>query len=404
MKRIILINRYFFPDTSATSQILCDLAFYLARHENDVHVITSQQRYEQPDARLRRLETIEGVTVHRVSTTRFGRSTLLGRGVDYLSFYGAVWRSVLSVARPGDIVVAMTDPPLLCLVAMQATKRRGLHLINWLQDLYPEVAMELGVPFARGALGRRLARLRDRSLRVAAANVVVGSGMAEKVCARGISLDRIHNIPNWCDDQQIGAVDGADNPLRREWGLNEKFVLGYSGNLGRAHEFDTILGAAEQLRDDRIVFLFVGGGSKFDQLSRQVERCGLNNRFRFLPYQDRALLKYSLSVADVHWVSLKPNLEGLIVPSKFYGVAAAGRPIIVIGALDGELASLVRQHDCGFVVAPGDATALGNALLRLRSDAEGRAAMGRRARGMLEAHFTRDHGLARWQKLLDAIE
>jgi glycosyltransferase involved in cell wall biosynthesis len=403
MKRIIFINRFFFPDTSATSQLLCDLAFHLAGRGNDVHVITSRQRYEQPDARLPPLETIEGVTVHRVLTTRFGRSATLGRGFDYLSFYASVWRSVLAIAQDGDILVAMTDPPLLCVVAMQAAKRRRFYLVNWLQDLYPEVATELGVPFVRGATGRGLARLRDRSLQIAAANIAVGDLMADKIGVRGIPSDRIHVIPNWCDDEEIGAVDAADNPLRREWGLHDRFVIGYSGNLGRAHEFDTVLAAAERLRDDRMVFLFIGGGSKFDELKRHVDSRGLNHLFRFIPYQERALLKYSLSVADVHWVSLKPNLEGLIVPSKFYGIAAAARPIIVIGASDGELAPLVRQNDCGFIVAPGDAAALSDVLLRISSDAEGRAVMGGRARKMLETHFTRRQALARWRDLLDTV-
>ncbi|MEA2954344.1 MAG: colanic acid biosynthesis glycosyl transferase WcaI [Alphaproteobacteria bacterium] len=403
MKRIIFINRFFFPDTSATSQLLSDLAFSLAGRGNDVHVITSRQRYEQPDARLPPLETSEGVTVHRVLTTRFGRSATLGRGFDYLSFYASVWRSVLAIAQDGDILVAMTDPPLLCVVAMQAAKRRRFHLVNWLQDLYPEVATELGVPFVRGVTGRGLARLRDRSLQIAAANIAVGDLMADKINARGIPSDRIHVIPNWCDDEEIGAVDAADNPLRREWGLHDRFVIGYSGNLGRAHEFDTVLAAAERLRDDGMVFLFIGGGSKFDELKRHVDSRGLNHLFRFIPYQERALLKYSLSVADVHWVSLKPNLEGLIVPSKFYGIAAAGRSIIVIGASDGELARLVRQNDCGFIVAPGDAAALSDVLLRTSSDAEGRAVMGGRARKMLETHFTRRQALARWRDLLDTI-
>jgi glycosyltransferase involved in cell wall biosynthesis len=286
---------------------------------------------------------------------------------------------------------------------MQVAKLRGLHLVNWLQDIYPEVAMKLGVPFAGGALGRRLARLRDRSLHAAGANVVVGRRMADKICARGISPDRIHIIPNWCDDREIDAVGAADNPLRREWGLNDRFVIGYSGNLGRAHEFDTVLAAAELLQEEPMIFLFIGGGSKFDELKRQVERRGLNQLFRFLPYQDRALLKYSLSVADVHWVSLKPPVEGLIVPSKFYGIAAAGRPIIAIGAWDGELAHLVRQNDCGFIVAPGDAAALGDVLRRLSTDAEGRAAMGRRARKMLETHFTRRLALTRWEHLLETV-
>src|SRR6266699_5842611 len=150
MKRIIFLNRFFYPDHSATSQLLSDLAFHLASCGHEVCVITSQQRYDAPQARLPETETIAGVKVHRIATTRFGRSAMLGRGFDYLSFYVSMKRAVLALANRGDILVAKTDPPLLCVLAMQVAKRGSLHLVNWLQDLYPEVAVQLGVPFVRG--------------------------------------------------------------------------------------------------------------------------------------------------------------------------------------------------------------------------------------------------------------
>ena len=158
----------------------------------------------------------------------------------------------------------------------------------------------------------------------------------------------------------------ADNPLRREWNLADKFVLGYSGNLGRAHEFETVLAAAERLRDEsRIAFLMIGGGKRFEELAAAVQARGIAGSFRFLPYQARTLLSYSLGAADAHWVSLDPRLEGLMVPSKFYGIAAAGKPIIVIGDPNGELARLVQRHDCGFAIAPGESETLAATLRRL---------------------------------------
>jgi glycosyltransferase involved in cell wall biosynthesis len=405
MKRIIFLNRYFFPDHSATSQILSDLAFHLAGRGHDVQVITSQQRYDDPGTRLPKMATINGVRVHRLPTTRFGRSALLGRGFDYLSFYAAMGRCIGAQSNRGDILVAKTDPPLLCLLAMRAARRHSLHLVNWLQDLYPEVALELHVPFFRGPLGRGLSRLRDRSLLAAKANVAVGTRMANMIRARGIAPERVHVIPNWCDDEEIRPISSADNPLRREWGLEDRFVIGYSGNLGRGHEFETVLAAAERLRDHpRIVFLCIGGGHKFDEFARHVGERQLSRVFRFIPYQDRAALKYSLTVPDVHWISLRPELEGLIVPSKFYGIAAAGRPVIAITAKNGEIADLVREYDCGCVIEPGDAGALADVLTRLSTDAAGVAAMGARARTMLDRHFSRAQALQTWCSLLDRIE
>jgi glycosyltransferase involved in cell wall biosynthesis len=404
MKRIIFLNRFFHPDHSATSQILSDLAFHLAGCGHEVRVVTSRQRYDDPRAELPETETIRGVEVHRLATTRFGRSALFGRGLDYLSFYVAMKRAVRSLARRGDILVAKTDPPLLCVPAMQAARRGSLHLVNWLQDLYPEVAVELGVPLLRGPAAGVLAGLRDASLRAAAANVVVGRRMADRVRARGVAADRIHVIANWCDDEKIRPIADADNPLRRAWGLEDRFVVGYSGNLGRAHELDTVLGAAERLRNEpRILFLLVGGGHRFDELARRVAERGLDRSFRFIPYQKDELLGFSLSVPDVHWISLPRALEGLIFPSKLYGVAAVARPVIAIAAPDGEPADLVRANDCGYVIAPGDSQALAALLMRLADGEADLAAMGRRARAMLEAQFSRRMALERWRRLIESI-
>jgi colanic acid biosynthesis glycosyl transferase WcaI len=403
-KRVIFINRFFFPDHSATSQILTDLAFHLAGGEIDVRVVTSRQRYDDPHAHLPEAESIGGVAIRRISTTRFGRAALIGRGFDYLSFYASAYRSVLAFAQPGDVLVAKTDPPLLCIAAMQAAKRRGLHLVNWLQDLYPELAAQLSVPFVKGPLGRAFFKLRDAALRAADANVVVGEGMAEMVRKRGIAPDRIRVIPNWCDDEEIQPIPCLDNPLRRQWGLADHFVVGYSGNLGRGHEFETVLSAAERMRDDQsLCFLFIGGGKKFTELAHSVRERGLDHLFRFLPYQERSSLKLSLGAADVHLISLMPELEGLIVPSKLYGIAAAGRPIIAVTAQDGEVARLVRRHDCGVVVEPGEGELLAGVLRRLCADPGRLAEMGHRARVMLDAHFTRRYALARWQSLLEQV-
>ena len=165
MKRLIFLNRFFFPDHSATSQILSDLAFHLAASGREVHVITSQQLYDDPEAQLPAQEIVEGVHIHRVSSTRFGRSALLGRGIDYLSFYASMWRSVLGLADRGDILVAMTDPPLTSVLAMRAAERRGAQLVNWLQDIFPEVAIQLGVPFLKGPISQGLLHIRDTSLK-----------------------------------------------------------------------------------------------------------------------------------------------------------------------------------------------------------------------------------------------
>ncbi|MCW5693229.1 MAG: glycosyltransferase family 4 protein [Pseudolabrys sp.] len=402
MPRIIFLNRFFYPDHSATSQILSDLAFHLAARGRDVNVVTSRQRYDAPGARLPPHELIRGVNVTRVRTSEFGRAALPGRAIDYASCYAGMARAAAALTRPDDIVIAKTDPPLLSLLGAMIARRRKAHLINWLQDLYPEVASATGVPLMNGAAGRALASLRDRSLRAARANVVIGHAMAQRLHRLGVPPHRVHVIANWSDDETIVPRPIADHPLRRDWQLEGQFVVGHSGNLGRTHDVDALLAAAGRLRDRRdIVFVFIGGGTQFDAIRRRAEQDGLGATMRFFSYQPREALPLSLTLPDLHWLSLRPSLEGLIFPSKFYGIAAAGRPMLALTAPGSELANLIARHGCGVAAAPDDAAALAQTIAGLAADPERCAAMGRRARAMLEAQFSRRAALAQWEEILD---
>jgi glycosyltransferase involved in cell wall biosynthesis len=404
MQRLIFVNRFFFPDYSATGQILSDLSFELAAAGQDVHVITSRQRYDEPDAALAADEIVNGVKVHRIASTEFGRSNLFGRAVDYLSFYRSVRHRLGEIMRPGDAVIAKTDPPLLSVAVASTVRARRGRLVNWLQDIYPETATALRVPMIRGPIAAALRALRNRALRNADATIVVGETMARRIATFGIAPERIHVIPNWCDDEAIRPVVPVDNPLRVAWQVTDKFVVGYSGNLGRAHEFETILATAEQLRDEpRIAFLMIGGGRGFEDLARAVKARGLEGLFRFRSYQERAMLPFSLGVPNVHWLSLNPQLEGLVVPSKFYGIAAAGRPIVMIGDREGEIARLVRRHRCGITVTPGEFGILAQTLRCWLNAPQAIGEMGARARQMLDAQFTRRQALDQWRRLLDQL-
>jgi colanic acid biosynthesis glycosyl transferase WcaI len=314
-------------------------------------------------------------------------------------------RCAITSTRAGDIVVAKTDPPLLSVALAPIARQRRAHLVNWLQDIYPETASILGVPLLRGPMASALAGLRNRSLREAGATVVVGELMADRIQALGVAVGRVHVIANWCDDEMIKPVTPAQNPLRQAWTLAGKFVVGYSGNLGRAHDFETVLAAAQQLcNEPRIVFLNIGGGKHFEALIKAVKARGLEGSFRFRTYQERAMLPFSLGVPDVHWLSLNPRLEGLIVPSKFYGIAAAAKPILMIGDPEGEIARLLRQHRCGITIEPGDGTTLADTLRHWVEAPQVVAEMGARARQMLDAHFTRRRAFAQWSRLLEQLD
>lgn len=220
-------------------------------------------------------EQVRGVQVHRVWTSRFGRTNLVGRASDYFSFYVSATIKLFFLTDLHTVVVAKTDPPLISVPVSWVTRWRGARLVNWLQDVFPEVAVELGVKALDGRFGAWVCRLRDNSLRVAMMNVVLGERMAERVRARGVDADKVRVISNWADGEAITPIPAEANPLRAEWNLIGKFVVMYSGNMGRGHEFETFLGAAALLQADaRYVFLFVGGGNQRGPLGSEVARRG----------------------------------------------------------------------------------------------------------------------------------
>ncbi len=401
--QIVFVNRYFHPDQSATSRMLSDLAFHLAEHGWKVAIIASRQRYDQPAANLPALEEVHGVTVHRVYTSRFGRHFLPGRALDYLTFYlAAAWR-LRNLLRPGDLTVVKTDPPLFAVVAAPIVRRRGALLLNWLQDLFPEVAAKLGIPLLKGSAGRLLERLRNLTLRHAAVNVVPGEGMRRYLIAQGVDDARISVIHNWSDSRCIRPLPPESNPLRSAWGLDGCFVVGYSGNLGRAHEFDTLLDAATRLRHRTdIRFFIIGGGAHIPALKAAVAHRDLKN-FRFEPHQPAERLCETLSAADVHLVVLRPEMEGLVVPSKLYGIAAAGRPTLFIGAADGEIAAILAREEIGLHCNVGDGALLEEQILGLQADPATRAAMGGKARRIFEARFSDRRAFEHWETLLRRI-
>ncbi len=399
MPSVIFINRFFYPDHSATSQILSDVAFHLASIDYDVTIITSRLRYDDPDVILPSDENVNGVKVRRVWTTRFGRSNLIGRAIDYLSFYFSALVFLLFTIKIDDYVIAKTDPPMISIVAKIACVLKSAKLINWNQDLFPEVGTELGIKVLEYA-NKPLLYLRNNSLKNAHSNVVIGETMRDKLISIGVKDSKISVIPNWSDGDKIYPVNRDENPLIKEWGLENKFIVGYSGNMGRAHEFNTILDMAKKFQqNEKVVFLFIGGGARVQWLKDQIKIMGLKN-FIFKPYQPRNQLAYSLSVPDIHLISLLPSLEGLIVPSKYYGVAAAGRPCLFIGDTNGEIPRVLKRHNCGHAIEIGavdDGVNYLSCMMNTRSEYE---EMCRAARKVFEEHYDSKIAFNKWEKLI----
>lgn len=402
-RKLVFVNRFFHPDQSATSRMLSDLAFQLVRLGLQITVLTSRQLYNDPLARLPCQEVVHGITIIRLSTATRGRANLIGRALDYLTFYVAAAVQLRSILSPGDIVVAKTDPPLLSIPVSWSGHARGAVVVNWLQDLFPEVAAVLTPGWMPGWAGSILTSLRDLTLRRASMNVVLGSSMGQRLRERGVCGSRITEIPNWADPDAIVPIDIAKSATRRALGITDRFVVGYSGNFGRAHEFDTLLGAARLLAGDPgFVFLMTGGGAQRAPLQRAVEQQALTS-FVFQDYQPPERLSDNMAASDLHLVSLLPALEGLIVPSKIYGIFAAGRPALFIGDSEGEVAMLLKEYGCGIVVDVGDSEGLAEQLRTLRADRGRLEEMGARARALAVSRFTSAHAAHAWLALVSRL-
>lgn len=401
-RRVIFVNRYFYPDHSATSQILSDLAFYLAKNGFEIEIVTSRQKYDDPQADLKASEIINHVSICRVWTTYFGRSNLLGRAVDYFSFYVSAAIYLLIGLHRDDIIVAKTDPPLISIVAAIIAKLKGAILINWTQDLFPEVAKSLGVK-ALSFLYPILTLLRNYSLKAAYKNVVIGEQMSNRLKACGLIEDKIVVIHNWSIEDDIEPIPRTENPFREKWKLTDKFVIGYSGNIGRSHDIDTLLNVAASLMSEpNIAFVIIGGGALYDRFRKQTLDLGLTN-VAFKPYQPKEVLPYSLTLPDLHVISLLPELEGLIVPSKFYGIVASGRPVLYIGNTAGEIPEIIRANCCGKSVNISDVGSAVNFIRQLNTDPDLLVLMGENSRKIADGKYNKSLSLNSWVHLLSSI-
>lgn len=387
--RIIILNQFFYPDHSATSQLMTDLAESLVEHGIGVTAIAGRGRYDGGE-KLAAREDHCGVRIERAWATGFGKRTVVGRLADYLSFYiGATWK--LLRQPPHDIVMALTTPPLIGLVALLVGRLRRMRVVALVQDVYPDIAVALGALPPKGWLTRGLDWLNRLVLRKADRVIVLSECMRRRIVAKvgPESEPRIEVIHNWADGALIRPlVDGAEQ-FRTEHGLGDAFIVMFSGNWGLVNDFQTVLEAARLLRERRdVVFLFVGNGGRADELRSFCRLHRLDN-VRTLPYQPRERLGASLAAADVSLITLAQGLAGLSVPSKTYGIMAAGRAILFVGDPSSEVAAIIQEAGCGAVIAPGESERLARLVEEWSEDRAAVAARGARARQVFERSFDR---------------
>jgi glycosyltransferase involved in cell wall biosynthesis len=351
--KILFINQTFYPDVVATAQQLTCMAVDLAAQGHEVTVLAARRGYAFPHPLYKKEEIYRGVRVARVCGIALGRKFKMSRLLDALVVNAAFWWKLFWMGR-FDRVVALTSPPLVAWSALGFAKRKKSEFVYWIMDLNPDQAIAAGWLKKNSLAAGLLTKCLKSILRHSDKIVALDRFMKERILSYGADVKKIEIVPPSVDCEDIEPVDHVQNPFRKAHGLEGKFVVMYSGNHGLAHPLDTVLEAARALKEEAsIVFVFVGGGERVKEVSDFKKKYQLQNIFQ-LPYQERSNLKYSLSAADLHVVTMDEAFVGALHPCKIYAILKIGRPFVFIGPAQSPIGDLTAQNPKGHRVDHGD--------------------------------------------------
>jgi putative colanic acid biosynthesis glycosyltransferase WcaI len=338
------------------------------------------------------------VRITRVASTSYERSELGRRAVNYFSYLGSALSHSLSGPAP-DLVLCMTDPPIIGDLGVLVGKRVGAPVLVISQDVFPEIATELDRlrnPAVIGVLRTLVGAYLRRADRI----VAIGETMRQRLQEKGAPPERLRVIPNWVDTRAI-TPQPRDNAWAEQHRLVGPFVVMHSGNVGHAQDLDSLVRAATFLRDrDDLAIVIAGFGARHGEMVALAQRLEVEETVRFLPYQKRERLPLSLSSADLHVVGLAKGLAGYVVPSRLYGILSAGRPVIVGADETSETARLVREVGCGVVLPPGRPDLLARTIREAADGGLDLAEMGRRGRAYVEEEADRVVAMERYRALV----
>jgi glycosyltransferase involved in cell wall biosynthesis len=339
--KITFLNQCFYPDVAATGQLLTDVAVALAERGHEVTVITGSRGYDNPQIRFAKRERWQGVDVVRLPSSAFGKKARWRRALDFATLL-IVYALRLTITPRQDVVVALTSPPLIAFVASLFAQVKGERFVYWIMDLNPDEALAAGWLREDKLITRLLDGFQNFALRRAQPVVALDRFMHARIASKGISPERLEVVRLWPHDA-VAFDQSGRRSFRLKHQLDEKFVVMYAGNHSPCHPLETLLKAADQLRDQTgIVFCFVGGGSETGTVKQFAAARSLEN-ILCLPYQPREELAASLSAADLHVVVMGEPFVGIVHPCKIYNVLRVASPFLYIGPAESHVTDLVRQ-------------------------------------------------------------
>lgn len=380
-QRLWLFTELYYPEDTSTGYYMTGIGEGLAT-DFEVNVICGQPNYSKRGAKAPKAETHEQVRIFRVSGTRLDKNVIVFKLVNMLTLGVSTFFAALRRLRPRDKVLVVTTPALLPFIAATAALLKGAHYVLLIHDNYPEILFATGKSHPGSLLDRGLSFANRWLYKHSTTIIVVGRDMRELVEQKTAGLNiPIATIPNWAELESVEPHDRAENSLLTELGLKGKFVLLYAGNMGYPNDMESILKAANRLREDEnIHFIFLGTGVKRAWLEREVKSSGLRN-VTVLDPRPRSDQNNFLNACDVGIVSLVSKMKGVSMPSRTYNLLAAGKPILAIAEPGSEIAMVTEEDNVGRVVAPGDVDRLTAAIEDLAHlGVDELSAMGERAR------------------------
>ncbi|AFY47784.1 glycosyltransferase [Nostoc sp. PCC 7524] len=386
--KLSVITQFFPPDYAATGQLIEELVKQLEQQGVNIEVFTSQPGYAFSSNTAPSFERVDGIKIQRSRTAQLWPGRIRGKAVNGVLYTLRALLYLFRAWRRNNVLLITTAPPFLPVVGYLANLLFKLPYVCIIYDLYPDIAIALGVVSKHNWIAKLWQAINKRVWLKAKGIVVLSPGMKQRVLAHCPQVaHKTSVIHSWANPELIVPIAKQENWFAWKYDLVNKFTVLYSGNMGRCHDIDTLLKAAIELQDEPIQFVCIGGGAKREELIAQVNQLGLNN-FTFLPYQDKQVLPYSLTACDLSLVSIDPSSESLVVPSKLYSALAAGRPLAVVCSPHSYLRQLIAEADCGATFDNGDGHGLAQFIRLLNRDQELKERMGKAGRQYLRSHFT----------------
>jgi len=403
--QLTIVTAHYHPDVAATGQLLTELGEGLTRMGCDVSVYTTHPTLG-PRGDTPGFEIHEGVRIHRVFGTRMDKNTLLGRVLNAASFFISVFATLL-ISRASGPLMIVSNPPFLAFAGYLLKRLRGRPYVYLVHDVFPDAAVVLGYISPGGVVRRMWDQVNRLIVRNASRVVVLSDSMKRIMMAKaGAGADdpaRFRVIHNWADGEFIRPLPKSRNAFAQKHGLQDSFVVLYSGNMGLGHNLEMVIEAADRLRDRKMVFLFIGDGGKRRKLESMVAERALEN-VRFLPYQPRETLPCSLTCGDVSLVAMEKGIGGIQMPSKLYTILASGTPAIALVEEGSDISQIIANAGCGRSVLPGDVEGLVMALQAYESDRAASEREGAAGRAYFEAHFTRARASREYLEVVRAVQ